>query len=203
MDFETYQVASNDTIRIPVPRSYSDCAELIRSDYYRHNGRRASLLRIWLGGLTRTSVGFSFWFRLSQHRGWLYPLTKMMLHRYKRGYGLLIPERVKIGYGFYLQHCFGTVINRNAIIGNNVNMGQMTTIGSNVERAAIVGDGVYIGPSVMVVDDVTIGSGACIGAGAVVTRSVESNTTVAGVPARQISDSSHPEYIRHPWPVKS
>lgn len=203
MDFETYQVASNDTIRIPVPRSYSDCAELIRSDYYRHNGRRASLLRIWLGGLTRTSVGFSFWFRLSQHRGWLYPLTKMMLHRYKRGYGLLIPERVKIGYGFYLQHCFGTVINRNAIIGNNVNMGQMTTIGSNVERAAIVGDGVYIGPGVMVVDDVTIGSGACIGAGAVVTRSVESNTTVAGVPARQISDSSHPEYIRHPWPVKS
>lgn len=203
MDFETYQVASNDTIRIPVPRSYSDCVELIRSDYYRHNGRRASLLRIWLGGLTRTSVGFSFWFRLSQHRGWLYPLTKMMLHRYKRGYGLLIPERVKIGYGFYLQHCFGTVINRNAIIGNNVNMGQMTTIGSNVERAAIVGDGVYIGPGVMVVDDVTIGSGACIGAGAVVTRSVEPNTTVAGVPARQISDSSHPEYIRHPWPVKS
>ena len=203
MDFETYQVASNDTIRIPVPRSYSDCAELIRSDYYRHNGRRASLLRIWLGGLTRTSVGFSFWFRLSQHRGWLYPLTKMMLHRYKRGYGLLIPERVKIGYGFYLQHCFGTVINRNAVIGNNVNMGQMTTIGSNVERAAIVGDGVYIGPGVMVVDDVTIGSGACIGAGAVVTRSVEPNTTVAGVPARQISDSSHPEYIRHPWPEKS
>ena len=203
MDFETYQVASNDTIRIPVPRSYSDCAELIRSDYYRHNGRRASLLRIWLGGLTRTSVGFSFWFRLSQHRGWLYPLTKMMLHRYKRGYGLLIPERVKIGYGFYLQHCFGTVINRNAIIGNNVNMGQMTTIGSNVERAAIVGDGVYIGPGVMVVDDVTIGSGACIGAGAVVTRSVEPNITVAGVPARQISDCSHPEYIRHPWPVKS
>lgn len=130
-------------------------------------------------------------------------MTKMMLHRYKRGYGLLIPERVKIGYGFYLQHCFGTVINRNAIIGNNVNMGQMTTIGSNVERAAIVGDGVYIGPGVMVVDDVTIGSGACIGAGAVVTRSVEPNTTVAGVPARQISDSSHPEYIRHPWPVKS
>ena len=203
MDFETYQVASNDTIRIPVPRSYSDCAELIRSDYYRHNGRRASLLRIWLGGLTRTSVGFRFRFPLSQHRGWLYPLTKMMLHRYKRGYGLLIPERVKIGYGFYLQHCFGTVINRNAIIGNNVNMGQMTTIGSNVERAAIVGDGVYIGPGVMVVDDVTIGSGACIGAGAVVTRSVEPNTTVAGVPARQISDSSHPEYIRHPWPVKS
>ena len=202
MEFETYKVGENDEIRIPIPRSYRDCAELIRSDYYRHNGRRSSLFRIWLGGLSRTSVGFSFWFRLSQHRGWLYPLTKMMLHRYKKGYGLLIPEKVKIGYGFYLQHCFGTVINRSAVIGNNVNMGQLTTIGSNVATAAIVGDGVYIGPGVSIVDDVRIGSGSCVGAGAVVTRSVAPNTTVAGVPAKMISPTSHPEYIRHPWHVK-
>lgn len=201
MKFETYK-AVNGEFTIPVPENYSDCCELIKSDHFRHCGRCDSLLRIWLGSLTRLSMGFSFWFRLSQHKGWLYPFTKMMAHRYKR-YGLLIPPRTKIGYGFYIQHCCGTIINPDAIIGNNVNIGQFTTIGSTLEgKAAIIGDNVYIGPGTSIVDDVEIGSGACIGAGAVVTKNVASNTTVAGVPAKPISAPTHPEYIRNPWSLK-
>lgn len=201
MDFETHIVAGS-SVRIPIPRSYADCAELIRSDYYRRGGKRRSLFAIWLGSLTRTSMGFSFWFRLSQHKGWLYSFTRAMLHRYKR-YGLLIPARTRIGYGFYIQHSCGTIINPSAIIGNNVNIGQFTTVGAAEGTAAMIGDNVYIGPGTSIVDAVQIGSGACIGAGAVVTRDVAPGTTVAGVPARPIGAQSHPEYIRHPWPCNN
>ena len=200
MKYELIQT-DGETIRIPIAENYHDCAELIRSDAYRHNGRRSSLLSIYLNGITRTSVAFAFWWRLAQHKGFLYPLCKWMLRRYKRRYGLFIPTSVKIGYGFYIQHCLGLVINSNAIIGNNVNMGQFTTIGSNLSKAAVIGNNVYIGPNVCIVDDVMIHSHVTIGAGAVVTKNCLSNTTVAGVPAKVIQTFAHDDYIRHPWPL--
>lgn len=200
MRFEEH-TAAGSSFRIPVPENYGDCAELIKSDYYRHNGRRACLIRIWLGSLTRTSMGFCFWFRLSQHRGWMYPFTKAMLHRYKR-YGLLVPPRTRIGYGLYIQHCCGLVIGGTSVIGNNVHLGQLTSLGSNIPgRGPVLGDNVYVGPGTCIVDDAEIGSGACIGAGSVVVKPVPAGTTAAGVPARPIAAPPHPEYIRNPWPL--
>ncbi|MCM1005437.1 MAG: serine acetyltransferase [Prevotella sp.] len=200
MEYRHYDICGED-VAVPIPHCYSDCAELIRSDSYRHNGRCDSLWRIVFGSFTRTSMGFSLWFRLAQHRkGWLYPIARFMAKRYKRGYGLFIPPKTPVGYGLYIQHCQGLIINPTAVIGNNVNFGQFTTIGAAEGEAAKIGNGVYVGPSVSIVDDVQIGSGACIGAGAVVVKNVMPGTTVGGVPAHVLT-GSHTNLIKNPWPL--
>jgi len=50
-----------------------------------------------------------------------------------------------------------------------------------------IGDNVWIGAGVKILDGVTIGKGAIVGANAVVTRDVEPNTTVVGIPARPVT----------------
>lgn len=185
---------------IPIPESYSDCIRLIKSDAYRHCGRKKSFATIFFESFSRISVDFSIWFRLSQYKGLLYPFAKFMLHRYKKKYGIFIPAKVKIGYGLYIQRCFGIIINSHAVIGNNVNIGQLTTIGSNQPQAAHIGDEVYIGPGCNIVDDIAVNSRTCIGAGAVVTRDLPCDVTAAGVPAKILHNGGHPEYIRNPWP---
>lgn len=201
MKYHTFPLPGG-SVTVPVPESYADSLLLIRSDSFRHNGRNDPFWRIFLGSFSRISMGFSIWFRLSQHRrGWLYPFCKWRLSRFKRRYGLFVPPRTLIGFGFYLQHCQGLIINPSAVIGNNVNMGQFTTVGATTTQAAVIGDNVYVGPSVCIVDDIRIGSGATIGAGAVVTRDVAPDTTVGGVPARPIPSASHPPLIRNPWPM--
>lgn len=70
--------------------------------------------------------------------------------------GIDIPPRVVIGNGLYLGHAQSIVINPACVIGDNCNISQFVSIGSNHVKTATIGNNVYIGPNVCIVEDVTI-----------------------------------------------
>ena len=113
-----------------------------------------------------------------------------------------IPIATKIGYGFYIGHGVGIVINGGTTIGNNVNISQFLSIGTNKHTPATIGDNVYIGPNVCIVEDVKIGSGTTIAAGSVVVRDIPQNSTAAGCPAKVIGQNKHSEYIHNRWVIE-
>ncbi len=102
----------------------------------------------------------------------------------------------RIGPGSHIGH-FSYV--GDATLGRDVNIGA-GTVTCNYDRTAkhetTIGDRAFIGSGSMLVAPVTIGEGAVTGAGAVVTRDVPANTTVAGVPARVLSGSRSRERQR-------
>lgn len=48
-----------------------------------------------------------------------------------------LPKTTKVGYGLYIGHGGPIVVNSSTIIGNNCNLSQFTTIGSNEGKAKL------------------------------------------------------------------
>lgn len=179
----------------------SDTFEYIRSDLYRHTQERSGLVLLRHLLLNR-SFKYMFWFRLCRAANPVVRGVARVMHwRLSRRYGIQIPARTQIGYGFYIGHYMSIVVNHTTVIGNNCNISQFTTIGSNSDRAARIGDNVYIGPGVSIVEDVCIGDNATIGAGTVVTRDVPANATAVGSPAVCRPSRMPGEFVNNRWPM--
>lgn len=200
MKTEVYEL-NGKQIRIPIAESYKDCMTLIKSDRYRISGKKESTLSVIWHSVMHSESSLQFWLRLCQYKGWLTPLFKIIFFHSKRKANVLMFTSTKIGYGFNIGHKICLGVNSGTIIGNNVNISQFDNFGTNHKTPAIIGDNVYIGPHVCLVDDVKIGSNATIGAGAVVTRDVPENATVAGVPAKVLNYDNPGRFIRNRWPV--
>lgn len=180
-----------------------DAIRKIRSDYHRYTGKgnqpfHRILLYLLFG--RNHSFNYSFWLRLAHEKSWVWPLAVWRHRRLSVKYCMDIPRRCRIGYGLYLGHGMCMVVNGRTVIGNNVNLSQFLNIGSNKSTPATIGDNVWIGPNVCIVEDVHIGSNSNIAAGAVVVKDVPEGSTVAGVPAKVISDT-HTDFIANKYPV--
>lgn len=176
--------------------------EYIKSDLYRCYGK-CDFLTFIKGFFLNKGFNYMFHLRCVQH-GRILKLLSLVPYYLKRNFGSInIGRKCKIGYGLYLGHNGPVIINDNAVLGNNINLSQFVTIGSNDEKAAIIENEVYIGPSVCVVGDVHIGAKATIGAGAIVVKDVPENGTCVGNPGKVINTDSDARFILNKWGCRS
>lgn len=111
----------------------------------------------------------------------------------------VIAKNTKIGEGVIL--CPMTIVSADADLGDFVtmnshsNVGHDTKIGKwsqisgycDITGGVTIGEKVFMASSATILPRIKIGNDAIIGAGSVVVRNVEENTTVFGNPAKKIS----------------
>jgi len=108
------------------------------------------------------------------------------------GKNITVGKNVFINACCHFQDHGGVTIGDGCQIGHNVVFATLNHGLAPEERQTtypapiILGRNVWVGSNATILQGVTIGDNAVIGAGAVVTKDVEANTIVGGVPARFI-----------------
>ena len=172
----------------------------VKSDLMRYYGKY-DIITFLKAYLCNRTFRFQYALRISQDKG-IKKIIGLVLYKCNRTrYFIQIQRETKIGYGLYIGHGGPIVVNPNAIIGNNCNLSQFTTIGSNTSKGAIIGDNTYVGPNVCIVEDVKIGNNVTIGAGSVVTKDIPDNATAVGNYAKVINYNNPGRFIFNRWEV--
>lgn len=107
------------------------------------------------------------------------------------GFNIHMGNHVLTNYGVSILDCDEVIIGNNVMIGPNTVLAAADHPLNYLERRTkylkgkiVIEDDVWIGANVTILPGVTIHKRAIVGAGAVVTKDVEENTIVAGVPAK-------------------
>ena len=110
------------------------------------------------------------------------------------GRNITIGKNVFINSGCCFQDHGGITLGDGALIGHNVVLATLNhdldprKRGTTIPAPIVVGNDVWIGANATILQGVTIGDGAVVAAGAVVSKDVEPNTVVGGVPAKFIKN---------------
>lgn len=120
----------------------------------------------------------------------VYQYLRKKLHDKQLKLGFFIHPNT-CGAGLALVHPGTVIINQTAKIGENCRIYNCVIIGikPNDKIAPAIGNNVYIGPGAKIFGEITIADDIAIGANSVVNKSFyEPNITIAGNPARKVSD---------------
>ena len=113
--------------------------------------------------------------------------------------GIEIHPKAKIGKNLFIDHGMGVVIGETSEIGDNVTIYHMVTLGGispsinsneqrNTKRHPTLMDNVVVGSGAQILGPVVIGKNAKIGANAVVTKNVDENSVMVGIPAKNVGE---------------
>ena len=130
------------------------------------------------------------------HRLWKFnlPLLPRVLSQLTRNItGIEIHPGAKIGKGVFIDHGMGVVIGETSEIGDRCLLYQGVTLGGTGKdcgkRHPTLHENVVVGAGAKVLGAIQIGSNTRIGAGSVVVKNVEKNSTVVGIPGRVVHQS--------------
>ncbi len=149
-------------------------------------------------------------FHALSHALWqrhLYTLGRCVSHLGRFFTGIEIHPGAKLGRRLIIDHGMGVVIGETAEIGDDVYIYHGVTLGGTsseqTKRHPTVGNNVIIGAGAKVLGAILIGNNARIGANAVVIAPVAADTTVVGIPARELQrGAKHADFDAYGTPAE-
>lgn len=182
--------------------NYQSYKEYIRQDLAAYQLERVSLFAYWFNDSLRWQLRLRRieWLSNTSHhrplRKVYCTLLQIINHRLATRLGFSIPKNV-FGPGLCIVHYGTIVVSPKAQIGRNCRLHPSTSIG-DYNGAPSIGDNVYIGPGAKLFGNISIGDNVAIGANSVVNKSFGSNITIAGIPAKEISQKKSTELGLYP-----
>ncbi len=130
------------------------------------------------------------------HKLWEYKfplLPRLLSHLTRFLTGVEIHPGARIGKGVFIDHGMGVVIGETSEIGDRCLLYQGVTLGGtgkeSGKRHPTLEANVVVGAGAKVLGGISIGTNTRIGAGSVVVKNVEANSTVVGIPGRVVHQS--------------
>ncbi len=130
------------------------------------------------------------------HKLWKYKLPllpRLLSHATRFFTGVEIHPGAKIGKGVFIDHGMGVVIGETSEVGDRCLLYQGVTLGGTGKeggkRHPTLESNVVVGAGAKVLGAICVGTNTRIGAGSVVVKNVEANSTVVGIPGRIVHQS--------------